>query len=662
MAAAHDTGRHAHHQHEKQADHTGHGDHHDRHDHGDHAAVFRRLFLIMLVLGVPTVLFSPMFGDLLGYEVSGAGLWVSPILGNVMYFWGGQPFLEGAWDEIKQRRPGMMLLVALAITVAFLSSWAATLGWINPELEYWWELALLIVIMLLGHWIEMRSLSQTSSALDSLAALLPDEAERVVGDDVEKISPAELRLGDVVIVRPGASLPADGHVIQGSASMDESMITGESATVRRREGDAVVAGTVATDSGLRVEVTALGEDTTLAGISKLVDDAQNSSSRAQRLADRASGWLFWYALAAAAVTAAVWMLIGTPEQVVARVITVLVIACPHALGLAIPLVVSTSTERAAQAGVLVTDRMALESMRGVDTVIFDKTGTLTKGAPAVNGVESVDMSDDALLAVAAAAESDSEHPLATAIVGAARDRGLTVPPATDFSSSPAVGVEARVDGRLVQVGGPYLLEQENQRELEVAEKWRPRRHDHRRRRSSGGLSLRRTRHRRLFRRRTSRGQIRRGAFPAGTGPAGGHGRGRRQRRPRPRPGGRGRGDRCGHRRGHRLRRSRPRLRRPAGGALRVCAVAGRLPQDGAEPLVGRRLQPPGRAPGRRRARPLRVHSADVRRRRPDVAVHDHRGAQRPDPAPAGPQAGGRDHRRIAETNFPLFRSGAVPAA
>ena len=475
MAAAHDASRHAHDQQEGQAGHpghAGHGDNHAHHDHSDHAEVFRRLFLIMLVLGVPTVLFSPMFGDLLGYEVSGAGLWVSPILGNVMYFWGGRPFLEGAWDEITQRRPGMMLLVALAITVAFLSSWAATFGWINPELEYWWELALLIVIMLLGHWIEMRSLSQTSSALDSLAALLPDEAERVVGDDVEKISPAELRLGDVVVVRPGASLPADGRVIQGSASMDESMITGESATVRRSEGDAVVAGTVATDSGLRVEVTALGEDTTLAGISKLVDDAQNSSSRAQRLADRASGWLFWYALAAAALTAAVWLLIGTPEQAVARVITVLVIACPHALGLAIPLVVSTSTERAAQAGVLITDRMALESMRSVDVVLFDKTGTLTKGTPTVNGVESVDMSDDALLAVAAAAEADSEHPLATAIVGAARNRGLTVAPATDFSSSPAVGVEARVDGRLVQVGGPYLLEQENQRELEIAETWR----------------------------------------------------------------------------------------------------------------------------------------------------------------------------------------------
>lgn len=452
--------------------HGGHAGHRDHGGHGDHVAMFRRLFWIMLLLGIPTVLFSPMFGHLLGYEVTGWGLWVSPILGTVMYFWGGWPFLTGGWGELKQRQPGMMLLIALGITVAFLASWAATLGLISAELEFWWELALLVVIMLLGHWVEMRSLTQTSSALDSLAALLPDEAERVTDDGgVETVSPNELEVGDVVIVRPGGSLPADGEVIQGSASMDESMITGESRTVRRSEGDQVVAGTVATDSGLRARIAAMGDDTALAGIRKLVDDAQNSSSRAQRLADKASGWLFWYALGAAAITAIVWALFGSPEQAVARVITVLVIACPHALGLAIPLVVSTSTERAARAGVLVKDRLALESMRGVDTVLFDKTGTLTKGKPAVNAIAAVDFSEDELIALAAAAESDSEHPLAKAILTAARHRNLDIPQAVDFSSVPAVGVQARVNGQLVQVGGPYLLEQENQEELDV-ESWR----------------------------------------------------------------------------------------------------------------------------------------------------------------------------------------------
>ena len=481
--------------HDPHAGHAGHSDHagHGGHGHhGHHVQVFRRLFWIMLALGIPTVAFSPMFAMLLGYEVTGWGLWVAPILGTVMYVWGGQPFLTGGWDEIKARQPGMMLLISLGITVAFVASWGSTLGLLHHELEFWWELALLIVIMLLGHWVEMRSLAQTSSALDSLAALLPDEAEKVDDDDVVIVSPADLRVGDVVIIRPGGSVPADGVVVQGTASMDESMITGESQTVRRSEGDTVVAGTVATDSGMRVRISAVGSDTALAGIQKLVEDAQNSSSRAQRIADKAAAWLFWFALGAALITVVVWLLVGTPEQAVIRVITVLVIACPHALGLAIPLVVSIATERAARGGVLIKDRLALESMRTVDAVLFDKTGTLTKGAPAVTAVHAAagaagatgaagavgaagaagDQDRDRLLALAAAAESDSEHPLAKAIVAAAKERGLTVPPATDFSSSPAVGVEATVNGAKVQVGGPYLLEQENGRELAIADEWR----------------------------------------------------------------------------------------------------------------------------------------------------------------------------------------------
>jgi len=453
--------------------HGGHGGHSG--GHGDHTEQFRRLFWIMLVIAVPVVVCSPMFATLLGYELPGVEWlqWVSPVLGTVMYVWGGRPFLVGAVSELRARRPGMMLLIALAITVAFVASWGSTTGILDHELDFWWELALLIVIMLLGHWIEMRSLAQTTSALDSLAALLPDEAERVDGDRIVTIAPADLQVGDLVVVRPGGRIPADGVIAQGSASMDESMITGESRTVRRGEGDRVVAGTVATDSGVRVRITAVGDDTALAGIQRLVADAQNSTSRAQRIADTAAGWLFWFAVIAGVITAIVWTLIGMPDEAVVRTITVLVIACPHALGLAIPLVVSIATERAARAGVLVKDRLALESMRTVTTVLFDKTGTLTKGEPTVTEIHPViGYDEDAIVALAAAAETDSEHPLARAIVHAAGRRALTVAPAADFDSSPAVGVAATVGGARIRVGGPHLLQQEQADELPVADGWR----------------------------------------------------------------------------------------------------------------------------------------------------------------------------------------------
>ncbi|PWJ24568.1 Cu2+-exporting ATPase [Branchiibius hedensis] len=454
-----------------QMDHMGHAGHGG---HGDHVAMFRRLFWIMLLLAVPTVLCSNMFADLLGYSLPDAGWvrWVSPVLGTVMYFWGGRPFLTGALEEIRSRKPGMMLLIALALTMALVSSWGSTLHLLNHELDFWWELALLVVIMLLGHWIEMRSLAQTSSALDSLAALLPDEAEKVDGDRIVTVPPADLRVGDVVVVRPGASIPADGEVVDGSAHVDESMVTGESAAVRRSAGDRVVAGTVATDSGLRVRVTATGSDTALAGIQQLVADAQASSSRAQRLADRAAGWLFWYAVGAGVITAVVWTLLGHPDEAVVRTITVLVIACPHALGLAIPLVVSIATERAARAGVLIKDRLALETMRTVDTVLFDKTGTLTRGEPAVTAVEPIaGWSADDAVALAAAAETDSEHPLATAIVRAAHSRQLSIPHATDFRSQPATGVRAQVGERVVEVGGPALLDARGASELPIVQQW-----------------------------------------------------------------------------------------------------------------------------------------------------------------------------------------------
>jgi P-type Cu2+ transporter len=459
-------------------DHTAHGDHQGHGGHGDHVAQFRRLFWIMLVLAVPVVGFSEMFADLVGYGLPDISWlpWISPVLGTVVYAWGGRPFLVGAVDEVRSRSPGMMLLIGMAITVAFVASMGASLDILSHELDFWWELALLVVIMLLGHWIEMRSLARTTSALDSLAALLPDEAEKLVDGDVVTVSPADLVVGDVVIVRPGASVPADGRIVDGAASMDESMVTGESRPVRRELGEDVVAGTVATDSGVRVEVTATGDETTLAGIQRLVEEAQASSSRAQRLADTAAGWLFWFALGAGAVAAVVWGVLGEFDVAVARTITVLVIACPHALGLAIPLVVSIATERAARGGLLIKDRLALETMRTVDAVLFDKTGTLTRGEPTVTGVEHAGGNDgrsaDEVLALAAAAEAGSEHPLAQAIVAAAKDRELTVAEAVDFTSSPAVGVRATVDGIEVEVGGPNLLSERGRDELSVADAWR----------------------------------------------------------------------------------------------------------------------------------------------------------------------------------------------
>jgi Cu2+-exporting ATPase len=460
------------------ADHSSHdGTHHGGHGghggHGDHVGQFRRLFWAMLLVAVPVVAFSGMFADLLGYRLPDAAWadWVSPVLGTVMFVWGGRPFLTGAIGELRTRSPGMMLLIALAITVAFLASWGASLGILAMELDFWWELALLIVIMLLGHWIEMRSLAQSSSALESLAALLPDTAERVDADGVTVVSPSELRVDDLVIVRPGGRIPADGQVTEGTADVDESMITGESRPVSRGPGASVVAGTVSTDSALRIRVGAVGDDTALAGIRRLVADAQGSSSRAQRLADRAAGWLFWFALGAGVLTAIAWTLLGSPQDAVIRTITVLVIACPHALGLAIPLVVAITTERAARGGVLVTDRLALETMRSIDTVLFDKTGTLTRGEPAVNRLHAVGLPEAEMLALAAAAEADSEHPLARAIVAAARAGSLPVPAATGFQASTAVGVTATVNGQEIAVGGPSLLARQKARPLDVTSAW-----------------------------------------------------------------------------------------------------------------------------------------------------------------------------------------------
>jgi P-type Cu2+ transporter len=444
------------------AGHTGdepeasHGDHGGHAGHEDHAAVFRRLFWINLILAIPVIAYSEMVQEWLGFRMPAfpGSEYVPPILGTIIFLYGGWPFLSGGVSEARTRQPGMMLLIGLAIVVAFAASAATTLGFF--DLEFWWELSALIVIMLLGHWLEMRAIGQAQGALAALAELLPDEAERVTAGGTENVPLGELSLGDIVLVRSGARVPADGHIVAGGAEVDESMVTGESRPVPKGPGDEVVAGTVATDSSIRVKVTAVGEDTALAGIQRLVSEAQASKSRAQALADRAAALLFYVAALAGALTLAVWFLLGDPDDAITRTVTVLVIACPHALGLAIPLVISISTALSARAGILVKDRLALERMREIDTVLFDKTGTLTRGSHVVSGVASADGDERAVLRLAAAAETESEHPLGRAIVEAARD-DAPLPAASGFRSITGRGVEAEVEGSRVAVGGPSLI-------------------------------------------------------------------------------------------------------------------------------------------------------------------------------------------------------------
>ncbi|MBA3291463.1 MAG: copper-translocating P-type ATPase [Actinobacteria bacterium] len=441
-------------------EHSGNGGHGG---YADHAEMFRSKFWLTLALTVPVVYFSHMFQMLIGYEAIAfpGSEWVAPLLGTIIFVYGGGPFLTGAVEEIRGRQPGMMLLIGLAISVAFGASWATELGAV--DLDFWWELAALIAIMLLGHWQEMKAIGQASGALEALAELLPDDAERVVGDDTETVGIDDLREGDVVLVRPGARVPADGEIVQGTAELDESMITGESRPVSKSPGERVVAGTVATDSALRIRVDAIGENTALAGIRRLVEQAQESKSRAQALADRAAALLFYVATTAGIITFLTWAIIGEPDSAVERTVTVLVIACPHALGLAIPLVIAISTALSARNGILVKDRLSLERMRRVGAVLFDKTGTLTTGKHAVTGIVAVDGDENRLLALAGAVEADSEHPLARAIVAAARERG-ELPSADDFRSMTGRGVEATVDGARMTVGGPSLL---RERSLDV---------------------------------------------------------------------------------------------------------------------------------------------------------------------------------------------------
>jgi Cu2+-exporting ATPase len=420
--------------------------------------MFRDKFWLSFALTIPVVLWSSDVQHWLGYTAPSfpGSSWIPPILGTVIFFYGGLVFIRGARNELADRKPGMMTLITLGITVAFLTSLAGTFGLL--KIEVWWEVATLITIMLLGHWLQMRAISQAQGALNALAALLPDKAERISGAEIETVPLSALRVGDVVLVRPGTRVAADGTVVEGTADVDESVITGESRTVAKEPGAAVIAGTVASGGSLRVRVTAVGEQTALSGIMRLVAAAQASGSRTQDLADRAAAILFYVAVASGAITLAYWWLSGDKEHALIRTATVLIIACPHALGLAIPLVIAISTSLGAQNGLLVKDRLALERARNLDMVIFDKTGTLTRGSPIVSGVAAVPGgNENDLLARAAAVEANSEHPLAKAIVAEAKRRNLPNSDAADFQALPGRGAQARVNGKSIVVGGPRLL-------------------------------------------------------------------------------------------------------------------------------------------------------------------------------------------------------------
>jgi Cu2+-exporting ATPase len=423
--------------------------------------MFRRRFWVSLVLSIPVLAFSPTLQNWLGYTAPAfpGSRWVTPIFSVIVFVYGGVPFLRMAVPEVRNRRPGMMTLISLAISVAFVYSLASL--FLPGQTGFFWELVTLIVIMLLGHWLEMRSVRQASGALTELAKLMPDTAERILPNgDHEEVPVTHLQEGDLLLVRPGASVPADGEVAEGESELDEALITGESKPVPKEPGDQVIAGTINGDGSLRVRVTATGEDTALAGIMRLVEEAQQSKSETQILADRAAGWLFYVALGVAALTAVAWIVaVGFDVEVIARVATVLVIACPHALGLAVPLVVAITTSMAASNGVLVRDRLALEEAREIDTVIFDKTGTLTEGRFGVVDIATADgMGEEEALALTAAVEGDSEHTIARGIRRAAEERGLSLPEVSDFEAIKGRGVRASRDGHAVYVGGPRLLE------------------------------------------------------------------------------------------------------------------------------------------------------------------------------------------------------------
>lgn len=456
-----------------------HHHHHEHHaapraGHNQHAGhspkMFRDKFWLSLILTVPVVFWADHIQMIFGYTApefpGSAG--ISPVLGTAVFLYGGLVFLQGAWRELRVRLPGMMTLISLAISVAFIFSWVVQLGLIQAD-AIWWELATLVTIMLLGHWIEMRSISQAQGALQELAKLLPDSATRVSEQGEETVSVSELREGDIVLVRPGESVPADGVVQKGTSDLNEAMITGESRPVKKAEGDEVIAATINGEGSLRIQVTGTGEKTKLSGIIRLVADAQTSKSRVQNLADLAARILTGVAIVTGVVTLVVWQLLGASiDFSIIRMVTVLVIACPHALGLAVPLVVAISTTLGARNGLLVRDRRGLEEARNLDTVIFDKTGTLTLGEFRVVEMSVAEGEDEEnLLRIAAGVQAESEHPIARGIVKTALERNLEVPSADGFRALTGMGIAASVAGNEYRMGGPLLLQMEDAQVLDT---------------------------------------------------------------------------------------------------------------------------------------------------------------------------------------------------
>lgn len=422
-----------------------------------------------MVLAIPILLFSPTIQEWLGFSIPEftGGILIVPVLSLVIFLYGGLPFIRMAVPEIKNRKPGMMTLISLAISVAFFYSIVAL--FILSTETFFWELATLIVIMLLGHWLEMRSVRRASGALNELAKLMPDLAERINEDgSIEQVELEHLKNNDLVLVRPGSNIPADGEIVEGESKINESLLTGESKPIWKSPGDKVIGGTINGDGSLRVKLSATGDKTTLAGIMRLVQEAQSSKSDTQLLADKAAGWLFYIAVAAAILTAVIWVIaVGLNSEVIARVATVLVIACPHALGLAIPLVVAISTSKSAQNGILIRDRMAMENARNINTVVFDKTGTLTKGEFGVVDMATIEgWENDTAAALAAAIEADSEHMIAKGIRQYAEERTLSSQTVSEFEAIKGRGVKAIQNGETVYFGGPRLLEMLN---LEIPE-------------------------------------------------------------------------------------------------------------------------------------------------------------------------------------------------
>ena len=437
---------------------------HDKHQ-GHSPNMFKAKFWLSLAMTIPVLLYSHTVMDWLNFQMPTftGSEWIPAVLGTIIFFYGGMVFLRGAKAEIASRMPGMMTLISMAITVAFTYSLAVSLN-IVDGMDFWWELATLVTIMLLGHWLEMASISNAQGALKELAKLLPDEAEKVTSKGTQKVAVSELKVGDKVLVRPGSSIPIDGEVIRGESDVNESMLTGESKLVKKKTQDSVIAGTINGSGSLTIKVTKIGDETALAGIMKLVADAQKSKSKTQVLADKAAFYLTFIAIAAAIATTIGWTMFSDESAsfVLERAVTVLIIACPHALGLAIPLVTAISTTTAARNGLLIRQRMALEAARNIDVILFDKTGTLTKGEQGVVQVFATDNDEDKLLALAASVESESEHPIAKAIMRSAHERRLKVGQSNKFSALSGRGARAIVDGSTIHVGGPRMLE-----ELEV---------------------------------------------------------------------------------------------------------------------------------------------------------------------------------------------------